>query len=65
MEQGIQGTRTYRYSTQRVRETHRRKPDPLGNLSPEREGSEIRCLLSNAPEDTLQGAPGLGATAGV
>ncbi len=52
--QGSQGPRTYRFSTQRVRVTRRRKPGEVlwaiwrCNL----DGSEPRHYLSNAPEDT-------------
>ena len=52
--QGSQGPRTYRYSAQRVRVTHRRKPDEAlwaiyrQNL----DGDEPRYYLSNAPENT-------------
>ena len=52
--EGSQGPRTYRYSAQRVRITHRRKPGEIlwaiyrRNL----DGSEPRYYVSNAPGDT-------------
>ena len=52
--EGSQGPRTYRYSAQRARITHRRKPGEIlwaiyrQNL----DGSEPRYYLSNAPGDT-------------
>ena len=52
--EGSQGPRTYRFGTQRVRETRDRKPGEVAwaiyreNL----DGSEPRYYLSNAPEDT-------------
>ena len=52
--QGSQGPRTYRYSAQRVRITHRRKPGEIlwAVYRQNRDGSEPRYYLSNAPEDT-------------
>ena len=51
---GSQGPRTYRYSAQRVRVTHRRQPGEViwAIYRQNRDGSEPRCYLSNAPEDT-------------
>ena len=52
---GSQGPRTYRYSAQRVRATKRRKPDEIlrAIYRQNRDGSEPRYYLSNAPEDTF------------
>ena len=51
---GSQGPRTYRYSAQRVRVTRRRKPGEVlwAVYRQNRDGSEPRYYLSNAPEDT-------------
>lgn len=51
---GSQGPRTYRYSAQRVRVTHRRTPGEIlwAIYRQNRDGSEPRYYLSNAPEDT-------------
>ena len=52
--EGSQGPRTYRYSAQRVRATHRRKPGEIlwAVYRRNRDGSEPRYYLSNAPDDT-------------
>ena len=52
--EGSQGPRTYRYGAQRVRVTQRRKPgEILWAVYPQnRDVSEPRYYLSNAPEDT-------------
>ena len=52
--QGSQGPRTYQFSAQRVRPTSRRKPGEVHWVVCRRnlDGSEPRCYLSNAPEDT-------------
>ena len=52
--QGSQGPRSYRFSTQRVRPTSRRKPGEIHWAVYRRnlDGSEPRYYLSNAPEDT-------------
>ena len=49
----IQGPRTYCYSTQLVRVTHRRQAGEVlwAIYRQNRHGSEPRCYLSNAPED--------------
>ena len=51
---GSQGPRTYRYSAQRVRVIRRRKPGEVlwAIYRQNRDGSEPRYYLSNAPEDT-------------
>ena len=61
LAQGSQGQRVYRYSAQRVRVTRRRKPGEVHWAIYRRnlDGSEPRYYLSNAPEDTLTGDPGL------
>ena len=52
--QGSQGPRSYRFNAQRVRPAAKRRPGEIHwaiwrrNL----DGSEPRCYLSNAPEDT-------------
>ena len=52
--EGSQGTRSYRFSAQRVRPTSRRKPGGIHWAVYRRnlDGSEPRYYLSNAPEDT-------------
>ena len=52
--EGSQGPRSYRFSTQRVRPTSRRKPGEIhwGSYRRNLDGSEPRHYLSNAPEDT-------------
>ena len=59
--QGSQGPRAYRYSAQRVRATHRRQPGEVlwAIYRQNRDGSEPRYYLSNAPEDTPLETPGL------
>ncbi len=54
MAMSSQGPRTYRYSAQRVRVTRRRKPGEVlwAIYRQNRDGSEPRYYLSNAPEDT-------------
>ena len=51
---GSQGPRTYRYSAQRVRVTQRRQPGEIlwAVYRRNRDGSEPRYYLSNAPGDT-------------
>ena len=51
---GSQGPRTYLFSAQRVRVTRRRKPGEIlwAIYRQNRDGSEPRYYLSNAPEDT-------------
>ena len=51
---GSQGPRVYRYSAQRVRATRRRQPGGIlwAIYRQNRDGSEPRYYLSNAPEDT-------------
>ena len=51
---GSQGPRIYRYHAQRVRVTHRRQPGAVlwAIYRQNRDGSEHRYYLSNAPEDT-------------
>ena len=55
--EGSQSPRRYRFSTQRVRPTSRRKPGEIHWAVYRRnlDGSEPRYYLSNAPEDTLTG----------
>ena len=57
---GSQGPRTYLCSAQRVRVTHQRKPGEVlwAVYRQNMDGSEPRCYLSNAPEDTSLGNPG-------
>ncbi len=52
MAEGSQGPRTYRYGAQRVRVTHQRKPGEIlrAIYRRNRDGSEPRYYLSNAPE---------------
>ena len=52
--QGSQGPRVYQFSAQRVRPTARRKPGEIhwAVYRRNRDGSEPRYYLSNAPEDT-------------
>ena len=52
--EGSQGSRTYRYCAQRVRATHRRQPGEIlwAVYRRNRDGSEPRYYLSNAPDDT-------------
>ncbi len=52
--EGSQGSRSYRFSAQRVRPTSRRKPGEIHWAIYRRnlDGSEPRYYLSNAPEDT-------------
>ena len=52
--QGSQGPRSYLFSAQRVRPTSRRKPGEIhwAVYRRNRDGSEPRYYLSNAPEDT-------------
>ena len=52
--EGSQGPRTYRYGAQRVRVTHQRQPGEIlwAVYRQNRDGSEPRYYLSNAPEDT-------------
>ena len=52
--EGIQGPRSYLFSAQRVRPTSRRKPGEIhwAVYRRNRDGSEPRYYLSNAPEDT-------------
>ena len=52
---GSQGPRAYRYSAQRVRATKRRQPGEIlwAVYRQNRDGSEPRYYLSNAPEDTF------------
>ena len=51
---GSQGPRVYRYSAQRVRATKRRQPGEIlwAIYRQNRDGSEPRYYLSNAPDDT-------------
>ena len=51
--QGSQGPRVYRFSAQRVRVTRRRKPGEVlwAVYRQNRDGSEPRYYLSNAPQD--------------
>ena len=51
---GSQGPRTCLFNAQRVRVTRRRKPGEIlwAIYRHNRDGSEPRCYLSNAPEDT-------------
>ena len=52
---GSRGPRAYRYSAQRVRATKRRQPGEIlwAVYRQNRDGSEPRYYLSNAPEDTF------------
>ena len=52
--EGRQGPRSYLFSAQRVRPTSRRKPGEIhwAVYRRNRDGSEPRYYLSNAPEDT-------------
>ena len=52
--EGSQGPRSYLFSAQRVRPTSRRKPGEIhwAVYRRNRDGSEPRYYLSNAPEDT-------------
>ena len=52
--EGAQGPRTYRFSAQRIRETRNREPGGVlwAVYRQNRDGSEPRYYLSNAPEDT-------------
>ncbi len=54
VSQGSQGPRTYLFSAQRVRPTARRRPGEVhwAVYRRNRDGSEPRYYLSNAPEDT-------------
>ncbi len=54
MAQGSQGPRTYSFSARRARPTSRGKPSEIHWAVYRRnlDGSELRCYLSNAPEDT-------------
>ena len=53
IDQGSQGPRVYRFSAQRVRVTRRRKPGEVlwAVYRQNRDGSEPRYYLSNAPPD--------------
>ena len=59
--EGSQGPRSYLFSAQRVRPTSRRKPGEIhwAVYRRNRDGSEPRYYLSNAPEDTPVGDPGI------
>ena len=52
--EGSQGSRSYQFSAQRVRSTSKRKPGEIhwAVYRRNRDGSEPRYYLSNAPEDT-------------
>ena len=52
--EGSQGPRSYQFSAQRVRSTSKRKPGEIhwAVYRRNRDGSEPRYYLSNAPEDT-------------
>ena len=52
--EGSQGPRSYQFSAQRVRPTSKRKPGEIhwAVYRQNRDGSEPRYYLSNAPEDT-------------
>ena len=52
--EGTQGPRSYQFSAQRVRSTSKRKPGEIhwAVYRRNRDGSEPRYYLSNAPEDT-------------
>ena len=52
--EGVQGPHIYRYSAQRVWLTQRRKPGEIlwAVYRRNRDGSEPRYYLSNAPDDT-------------
>ncbi len=52
---GSRGPRAYRYSAQRVRATKRRQPGEIlwAVYRQNRDGSEPRYCLSNAPEDAI------------
>ena len=52
--QGSQGPRTYSFSARRVRPTSRGKPSEIHWAVCRRnlDGSELRCCLSNTPEET-------------
>ena len=52
--EGSQGPRSYQFSAQRVRSTSKRKPGEIhwAVYRQNRDGSEPRYYLSNAPEDT-------------
>ncbi|MDE0528755.1 MAG: hypothetical protein OXH85_08700 [Truepera sp.] len=54
---GTQGPRSYRFSAQRARVTRNRKPGELvwAVYRQNRDGSEPRYYLSNAPEETPLG----------
>ena len=59
--QGSQGPRSYLFSAQRVRPSSRRRPGEIHWAVYRRnlDGSEPRYYLSNAPEDTPLGDPGI------